>query len=108
MIRFDDMNEEIIPHFRGGEGNFSVRMLFDGQNRIMKGRLVSGASIGGHTHESSSEIIYILSGTATFTLDGKEETLAAGDCHYCKKGSTHTLANKHEDDLVFFAVVPEQ
>ena len=108
MIRFDDMNEEILPQFRGGEGSFAVKMLFDGQNRIMKGRLVKGASIGLHTHETSSEIIYILSGTATFLLDGKEEILMAGDCHYCKKGSAHTLMNKHGDDLVFFAVVPEQ
>ena len=108
MIRFNDMEEELIPHFRGGEGSFAVKMLFDGKNRIMKGRLETGASIGLHTHESSSEIIYILSGTATFILDGEVEILSAGDCHYCKKGSTHTLINKHADDLVFFAVVPEQ
>ncbi len=108
MIRFDDMPEEVIPQFRGGKGDFFAKMFFDGENRIMKGRLACGSSIGLHTHDTSSEIIYILSGTATFILDGAEEVLSAGDCHYCKKGSAHTLMNRHADDLVFFAVVPRQ
>ena len=37
-----------------------------------------------------------------------EESLEAGDCHYCPKGHTHSLINVGKEDLVFFAVVPEQ
>ena len=36
------------------------------------------------------------------------ERLAAGDCHYCPKGGFHTLINDGDEDLVFFAVVPQQ
>ena len=28
--------------------------------------------------------------------------------HYCPKGHKHTMVNDHEEDLVYFAVVPEQ
>ena len=67
-IAFDEMDETVIPQFRGGQKETRARMFFDGQNRIMRGVLIPGASIGLHTHETSSEIIYILSGTGKVAL----------------------------------------
>ena len=72
------------------------------------GRLVPGASIGLHTHEAGSEIVYILSGEGKALYDGGQETLTAGDCHYCPKGHSHSLINGGGEDLVFFAVIPQQ
>ena len=63
LIDFDSMEETVIPHFKGGERELAARMYMDGRNKILRGRLVSGASIGGHTHDTSSEIIFVLSGT---------------------------------------------
>ena len=74
----------------------------------MYGRLEPGASIGLHTHETSSEIIYLLEGRGKVLLADGEERVAAGQCHYCPKGHTHSLVNDSDADLVFFAVVPEQ
>ena len=39
---------------------------------------------------------------------GGQETLTAGDCHYCPKGHSHSLINGGGEDLVFFAVIPQQ
>ena len=61
-IDFDAMEETIIPHMRGGEKEVAARMYTDELGKIMRGRLIPGASIGLHTHEDSSEIIYLLSG----------------------------------------------
>ena len=108
MIKFESIEETVIPHFRGGEGDFCVTMFKDELNKIMKGRLEAGWSIGMHCHDTSSEIMYFLSGKGTVTTDGVSETVTAGDCHYCKKGSSHTLVNDGEEELVFFAVVPQQ
>ena len=83
-------------------------MVVDELNRIMKGSLQKGSSIGLHRHETSSEIVYILSGNGKAICDGVEEELRAGDCHYCKKGSEHTVMNIGDEELVFFAVVPNQ
>ena len=107
-LDFLTIEESVLPNFRGGEKEFNAKMFFDGINRIMKGRLVSGASIGTHQHDTSCEVIYILSGTASVICDGEEETLTAGQCHYCPKGSTHTMKNNGTEDLLFFAVVPQQ
>ncbi len=108
MIDFVAMEEKLIPNFKGGEGNFAVKMFANETTKILHGRLVPGASIGVHCHDTSSETIYILSGVATAILEGREEILTAGQCHYCPKGATHTMMNKGTEDLIFFAVVPEQ
>ena len=80
-LEFDRMEETILPQFNGGEKEFAARMLIDEHNRILRGRLVPGASIGLHTHETSSEMVYVLSGTGTMLCDGRAEELAPGDCH---------------------------
>lgn len=108
IIKFNEMEETVIPNFKGGEKSFCAKMVFDGVNRIMMGRLESGASIGLHTHETSSEIIFVLEGRGKVLYDGEYEAVMAGDCHYCLKGHTHSLINDSDADLIFYAVVPEQ
>lgn len=108
-ILFDQLEEKIIPEFRGGKKNTVAKMYTDDKIKIMHGTLEPGASIGLHTHETSSEIIYILSGSGKVLYNDTTERLEPGDCHYCPKGQTHSLINDSDDTaLVFFAVVPEQ
>lgn len=107
-IDFSTISETVIPHMRGGEKEVRAHMFDDGRCKIMKGRLIPGASIGLHTHETSSEIIYILSGTGKVKVEDGEEPLKAGDCHYCPKGRSHSLINDSDAPLEFFAVVPNQ
>ena len=111
LIEFDKMEPTVIPHMRGGEKQVSARMFTDSLCKIMRGRLIPGASIGMHTHETSSEIIYIVSGKGKILYDDASEPLEAGSCHYCPKGHAHSLMNDSPEggeDLRFFAVVTEQ
>lgn len=108
LIDFTAMGTETIPNFLGGEGEIQAQMYVDNLNRILHGILPPGSSIGSHTHETSSEIIYILSGTGKVKYDDSEEPLKAGDCHYCPKGHAHALINNSGGPLEFFAVVPNQ
>lgn len=107
-MRFSESDFTELPSFKGGEGVFRAAIVSDELNKILKGILPPAASIGLHTHDTSSEIIFILSGSGRTVCDGKSERVTAGDCLYCKKGSSHTLLNDGEEDLVFYAVVPEQ
>lgn len=114
-IDFNKMEVTVFPNFKGGEKEFAANMFFDGINRIFKGRLVPGATIGMHTHDDSCEVIFILEGKGTIVEknhDSEIETVApvaAGDCLYCPKGHSHSLQNTYDDcDLVFYAVVPKQ
>lgn len=126
IIDFNKMDITVLPNFKGGEKEFAANMFFDGTNRIFKGRLIPGASIGMHTHEDSCEVIFILEGHGTIveiapavceSCDAGESAssletatpVGPGDCLYCPKGHTHSLRNTSaEGDLVFYAVVPMQ
>lgn len=107
-IDFNKIDEEIYPHFKGGEKEIAARMFFDGTNRIMKARLLPGASIGMHTHETNSEIIFVTKGSGHVIYDGEIIPLTAGDVHYCPKGHTHSLVNDSDSELDISAVVPNQ
>lgn len=108
LLNFGQIPETVIPNMRGGEGQVAAHMFTDSCNKIMKGLLAPGCTIGLHTHDTSSEIIYILSGTGKVLYDGAYIPLAAGDCHYCPKGHAHSLINDGGENLEFFAVVPFQ
>ena len=107
-ILFDQMNDTVLEHFNSGEGQFVAKMFNDGKCKILRGLLKPGCSIGMHTHVTSSEIIYVLSGTGKMYMGDEVEELTAGDCHYCPLGQSHSFVNESQEDLVFFAVVPEQ
>ena len=53
-IELDNIEYEIKDNFNGGKKYFKVKTFNDGLNKIM---LITGASIGLHTHTDSSEII---------------------------------------------------
>jgi mannose-6-phosphate isomerase-like protein (cupin superfamily) len=107
-IDFRLLDETVLPKFKGGEKQLVAKMFTDERNRIMKAKLEPGASIGLHTHDTSSEIIYVLSGKGKAVCNGYVERLEADDCHYCPKEETHTLINDGDEDLIFFAVVAQQ
>lgn len=114
-IDFNKMDVTLLPNFKGGEKEFAANMFFDGTNRIFKGKLVPGATIGMHTHDDSCEVIFVLEGNGTIVEKepgAENETVSAvkaGDCLYCPKGHSHSLRNTaDEGDLVFYAVVPKQ
>jgi len=108
LIEFDAIEEQAIPHFQGGEGALLAKMRVDELGKILRGRLEPGSTIGQHTHDTSSEIIYILSGKGKVLYDGEYEAISAGSCHYCPKGHSHSLINDSDGMLEFFAVVPVQ
>lgn len=108
LIDFNSMEETVIPNFLGGEGAIRAKMFVDERNRILHGVLDPGCSIGFHSHDTSSEIVYVLSGTGKVKVEDGEEPVKAGECHYCPKGHAHSLINNSDGPLEFFAVVPQQ
>ena len=108
MLDFQTISETALPHFKDGEGTFFARFAGDANCKILFGSLPAGATIGLHTHEDTAEIIFFLSGTGKMLLDGETETIAAGLCHYCPKGSSHSMINEGDEDITFYAVVPKQ
>ena len=106
LINFNEMPDTVLEHFNGGEGRLIAKIFNDGTNKILRGLLEPGSTVGLHTHTGNSETIYILSGTGKVLYDGGYETVGPGSCHHCPNGPSHSLINDSNGDLVFFAVVP--
>ncbi len=104
-IDLDKIPEQIIPHFKDGDKEIGMRAFDDGQKKIMRIRIMPGASIGMHTHVDNCEIIFPISGHGVAICDGVQEDVVPGGAYYCPKGSTHTLRNVGDTDLVIHAVV---
>ena len=107
VIDLENLGENRMPGFKGSKGDTFLNKYENDLGKIMLGRLEPGSSIGLHTHEKNSEIIFIVSGKADFLYDDTTEKAAAGQCHYCPMGHSHSMINSGDEDLVFFAVVPE-
>lgn len=108
MINFSKDDFKQIDNFKGGDKYILASIFEDELNKILKFILVRGASIGLHTHEDSSEVIYIIKGTAKFIVNGEVEYVREGNCHYCPKGFSHMMINDTDKDVEAFAVVPKQ
>lgn len=105
-LDFNNIELKILKNFNGGEKELQANMYVDDTNKIFRGKLIPGASIGMHTHEVNEEVIYILQGNAKFLYDDTVEYVKAGECHYCPKGHSHSFINETNEDIIFFAVVP--
>ena len=108
IIDFESIPLTVVPHMRDGEKEVHLRKYQDELGKIMRGKLIPGATIGMHVHETSSEVIYILSGVGKVLYEGEYLPLQAGTTHYCPKGKGHSLINDSDGDLEFLAIIPEQ
>lgn len=109
VIDINNIKEIKNEHFKDGEGIYRVKTFDDGVNKIMKGRLKKGCSIGFHKHSGNCEIIYVLEGSGILTDDEESPVIIhSGQVAYCPEGHCHSLKNEAEGDLIFFAVVPKQ
>ena len=107
VIDFEKIAEAHLEGFRGGQGNLDTRNYGDDRVRMVYSTLRPGASTGLHTHEGNCEIIYVVSGTATFHYDDTVEEVHVGQVHYCPMNHAHYMENLTDHDLVYLAIVPE-
>lgn len=108
LIDFNQKQEITVPGMNNGTGTMTAKMYIDEQGKVIPCSIHPGGSIGLHTHETSDDINYVLSGNGKAICDGKEEVMCAGTCHICKKGSSHSITNTGDTDLVLLTIVVER
>ena len=89
------------PH--GGAGVTTAHPFFadaDGLAFALRKRVLhKGAGIGLHQHHKD-EIYYVVSGNGVYELDGSARAVKAGDAMLTRPGSTHTIRQQGDEDLV--------
>ena len=112
MIRkMSDQTITINENMRGGDGSVAIRQLLSKDEMLGASRLYAhvtikpGCSIGNHVHENEMETYYILKGTGTYDDNGVEVILHPGDVTHTPHGCEHGIANRHDEDLEFMALI---
>jgi mannose-6-phosphate isomerase-like protein (cupin superfamily) len=105
----DVKREGAAPH--NGPGRSTGYSFFDKvasfKYVIRKRVLHPGAAIGYHL-QKEDEVYYILSGTGTMQMNGKEFPVQAGDAILTLPGSSHGLKQTGKDDLVLLISYDKQ
>lgn len=107
IIDFDNIQKKRISGFRGGVNDVFQKLFADEKCKIMQMTIPAGSSVGLHTHEDNSEIVYFLKGNVDIIYDDTEEKGAPGMCHYCPMGHSHSIINNGDEDAVAVAIIPE-
>ncbi|MBQ3684808.1 MAG: cupin domain-containing protein [Candidatus Methanomethylophilaceae archaeon] len=107
-IDFNGIPEAAIPHMNGGDGSVIARMHDGDRCRVIVTRMPAGSSIGLHEQASGDDINYVMEGRGRAVCDGVEGPLFPGVCHICPRGSSHTIVNDGDSDLVLFTVVSKR
>lgn len=108
LIDFNEMSGRTSLGMNGGIGEMTAKMYMNENYKIIPCAIHKGGSIGLHTHNTSDDINYVISGIGKAICDGETEELIAGVCHVCQKGSEHSIINTGDDDLVLITVVLER
>lgn len=106
IIDFNKIEAVTLKDFKGGQGKMNCRIYEDEFGKAMKAEMLPNASIGIHTHDTSMEIVYCITGKLDIIIEGKSETLEPGQLHICKKGKTHQVVNSSQDVAVMIAIIP--
>jgi mannose-6-phosphate isomerase len=84
-------------------GNYTV--LSDEDDHKVKRVVVHpGKRLSYQTHARRAEHWYVVSGTATVTLDGEDHEVPAGRSVDIGQGMAHRCANQGDEDVVFIEV----
>lgn len=105
LIDFQTLPEVTIPGMNGGTGEMTCRMFHNESYRLIPTAIHPGGSIGPHVQTSGDDLNYILAGVGKAVCDGVEEALRPGVMHICPQGSTHSIVNTGDEDLVMLTVV---
>ncbi|QNN71140.1 GDSL-type esterase/lipase family protein [Thermomonas carbonis] len=96
------------PH--GGAGTTTAYPFFadaPGLSFFFRKRVLhKGAGIGMHQHDKD-EVYYVVSGKGRYIMDGTIRDVGPGDAMLTRTGSTHSLMQAGEDDLVILLAYPK-
>jgi lysophospholipase L1-like esterase/quercetin dioxygenase-like cupin family protein len=96
------------PH--GGAGTTTAYPFFadaPGLSFFFRKRVLhKGAGIGMHQHDKD-EVYYVVSGKGRYIVDGSIREVGPGDAMLTRTGSTHSLMQDGEDDLVILLAYPK-
>jgi len=86
-------------HYTWGAQCEAWHLLKSESLSVIEERMPPGTSEQLHYHERAQQVFYILSGTATFDIDGKLKTVEANQSIHIPPKTKHFIRNNGKADL---------
>ena len=96
-----------VANFKGGEGVINSARFDDDMIAIIHNIMPAGSSVGFHTHEGTSEVIYVLAGSGFIEEDGERKPIKPGDVNYCAEGCSHAVI-AGDEGMEILGIIPNQ
>lgn len=91
-------------HYTWGDHCDGWHLLQSDSLSVIEERMPPGTSEQLHQHRHAQQVFYILSGTATFEIEGKHIAVKARESLHIPKGTKHLIANRGAEALVFLVI----
>lgn len=91
-------------HYTWGKNCDGWHLLKTDELSVIEEVMPPGTEEQLHYHEKSRQVFYILSGTATFEIDGHIETVEARESIHIPARALHKIINKGNEHLSFILV----
>ncbi|RZJ71988.1 GNAT family N-acetyltransferase [Flavobacterium sp.] len=91
-------------HYKWGENCDGWQLLKSDTLSVISEKMPSGASEILHYHAKSQQVFYVLSGEATFEIEGEIVVVPANESLHIPKKVWHKIKNESEEDLTFLVI----
>lgn len=107
----DEMRRASVVGLRGGVGElYQCHVL---EKDETGGRMdmccvftiMPGRTIGIHTHDTNSEVYYMLKGEIVVNQDGVEHTVKEGGVVFTADGASHSVENRTDEPAEMLAII---
>ncbi len=112
MIRLlKDQRVELLDNYQGGNGTLEIRHVIEPENHnnpylnmVATVTLNPGVTVGDHTHEGLTEVIFILKGRALYN-DGSERILEPGDAAVVFESDHQSIRSADDKPMTYLACI---
>ncbi len=91
-------------HYTWGNNCDGWHLLKSDTLSVIRERMPVGTFEQMHFHERAQQLFYILSGEATFDVEGKTFVVRANESLHIAKGTKHCISNKGNESLEFMVI----
>ena len=98
------LDRSSAEHYSWGDNCDGWHLVRDETLSVIEERMPPGACETPHFHRHSRQFFYILSGEASFVIDGERIRIGARQGVHIPAGVPHQIANHSEESLEFIVI----
>lgn len=91
-------------HYKWGEDCDGWHLLKSGSLSVISEKMPSGTSEILHYHSKSQQVFYILSGEATFEVEGETVNVSANESLHIAPRTWHRIKNESSSEITFLVI----